>query len=138
MIEGFDFLAIPTKGFLKENSFNFIQQLRVSKLLSIIILFETGFKIKELKFFFSHLGKVIERLRELVRFKVRVCFAFEGNVLDLSAVDDELSFVEASSLIVTRFLSTLPFVDVDKFPTPAAALLRSESDNDLNGWCEVC
>ncbi len=103
----------------------------------IFILFKNQFWDKRVFIFVSHLGKVIERLRELVRFKVRVCFAFEGNVFDLSV--DELSFVDASSLIVTRFLSTLlAFVDVDKFPTPAAALLRSESDKDLNGWCEVC
>jgi hypothetical protein len=36
--------------------------------------------------------------------------------------------------MVTRFLST-SFDDDDDVTT---ALLRSESDNDLKGWCDVC
>ena len=95
----------------------------------------------------EYLGRVIERFRELVLFRVRLCLPFEGKVFDLSW-SIELSAVELSketSLMVTRFLSlSTSLLTVTRFLSTFSTFdvdddeLRSESDNDLKGWCDVC
>jgi len=72
----------------------------------------------------------MERLSEFVRLSVRASFVLAGKVLDLAWSEDKLSVVQLSneaSLMVTRFLS-LPMTSL-----VAVALVRSVSDNDLNG-----
>ena len=83
----------------------------------------------------SHLGSVIDLFNELVLLSVRLCLALDGKVFDLSWSVEALC-VELSSFIVTRFLSTLLTGDVMLFD--AVTLLKSESESDLNGWCDVC